>query len=241
MAAFAHAGLVAAGKFCRTGLLVSNTAWRLALTFLVFSTCGGASGAEEDWTAYQARMEQARERLRQEAISLFAVVLDGNLSKRSRCQIASEWSKSQVEEDDAKQVFGVEAHATLGAPDHGTKPAEVIDPKGASRSVFCGAEETGVTGKEQFAAFKKAFEPDKPTRLQIAHWSYSFPVFNKDFTRAEFGVVVEWRNWWAPGENGAWEGSSDFYIYEKRNGAWEQVGTGNSGGATWEGSAPPLE
>lgn len=220
---------------------MSNTAWRLALAFLVFSACGGASGAEEDWTAIQARMEQARERLRQEAISLFTVVLNGNLSKRSRCQIANEWSESRIEEDDAKQVFGVEVHATLGAPDHRTKPSEVIDPKGASRSVFCGSEETKAGEKERFAAFKSAFEQDKSKRLGIAQWSYSFPVFNKDYTRAELSVVIQGRNWWDPTVLGAWEGSADFYIYEKRNGAWEQVGTGTSGGGTWEGSATPIE
>ena len=220
---------------------MSSTAWRFALAFLAFSARGGASGAEEDWTAIQARTEQARERLRQEAISLFTVVLNGNLSKLSRCQIANDWSESRIEEDDAKQVFGVEAHATLGAPDHRTKPSEVIDPESAFRSVFCRGEETKAGEKEQFAAFKKAFGQDKSKSLQIAQWSYSFPVFNKDYTRAELSVVVQGRNWWDPTVLGGWEGSSNFYVYEKRNGAWEQVGTGNSGGGAWEGSAEPLE
>jgi hypothetical protein len=220
---------------------VSRTAWRFALAFLAFSGGGASHGADEDWFALQARAEQARQRARQEAISLYAAILDGKLEKRGPCEILNEWNDARIGEDDAKQYFGVEAHATLGPPEHGTKPSEVIDPKSAFRPIFCDGEETEADWKRRFAAFKNDFERYKSKRLGIAQWSYSFPVFSKDYTRAELGVVVQGRNWWDPTVLGGWEGSADFYIYEKRNGAWELAGTGTSGGGAWTGSAMPIE
>jgi hypothetical protein len=140
---------------------------QLALLLLgAFSLCSGlalgfGAGSAQERDVTPSEFEQRRERLRQEAIALFPTFLDGKLEKLDRCQISSSWLCRKIDEWDAREYFGVKAHASLFAPDHRTVPVEVLGPKGLYAKLFCNKGETEANNKQRFLGFEKAFTSDK--------------------------------------------------------------------------------
>jgi hypothetical protein len=208
--------------------------WRAAGVLLSLWLCMSAGvqpGVCEEHGESDADGEQTRQRLKQEAIVLYRNLLGSELSEAGRCGISSKWEPAYVHESSAKEYFNIDIHATLGPPDSGTLPAEVLDTERKFLHVFCNSEERISDTRQRFEIFKTA----KIDGLQITVRAYSFPIFNRDYTRAAVKLTFNHYRWLNPNENGGWDGNDFTAVYEKRNGVWGIIA--DLGSNSWDGSA----
>jgi hypothetical protein len=189
--------------------------------------------------------DKLQERRYREAISLFSVFLsEKNLQNESiedadRCSISNKWLDYPISEEDAREFFGVSAHAELSAPATTIFPAQILDPKKNHVRIFCNPDETQADAEKRIAEYKNAF-PSGKLELSINQWEFSFPIFNKNYTRAEFVVRSGGQSWYNPHEKGSASGSAHAFVYKKQRKSWVRVNVAlNTAGETWDLVDPP--
>lgn len=163
-----------------------------------------------------------RDRLVREAVDLFTA-LDLNPVDIGRCMFEREWDGRPVLAETAQRHLGLIVRADLVVSDPPATPAQVIDPVNVQPDAFCSPSERQQVRKQAIAAFQEA----RGTVLRFVSISYSFPVFNSDFTRAAL-VVQRHVDSYMRMPDGAprpsIEAAGGAEIYQKRSGVWQRIG-----------------
>lgn len=171
--------------------------------------------------------EATRLRLHREATELFSVKMRAELNSFQRCNISSEWYSYVVDEVIAKTEFDFHIHASLSAPNHGASLPDILDPMKLNKSIFCDKSDVASNRRSIFREFRNNFNTRSAVALFLVELrSYSFPLFNDNYTKALLvSGHTRWR-WSRPDLPGVWEDTDTVEIYTKRNGIWSYTRNG---------------
>ena len=157
-----------------------------------------------------------------EAQGLFKVVMTAE-EKPGRCQFDLEWAHDELPDYAAHQIFHFTIRAGLSPPFTILDFRATLDPKSRLLNAFCSQEQL----KTYTAQRLQAFERSSDSSMQIDRTTYSFPIFNADFSQAviiKSSLALEGRSRWDGkiGRHPAGVGSSA-EVYRKARGRWRFV------------------
>jgi hypothetical protein len=172
--------------------------------------------------------EKAQERLKQEAIELFRVVLQDSKEKPAPCEFRAKWLEYPI----PAHYFGSQLSADLVPSSIPADPAEILDPSGSMREAFCNEVDDELRLSFLIESLRRKELRDQRNPKNLLNWfrisrrEYTFPIFDKNYRRAVIVSSNMGRSWY-------WKSDGQFRtgiendvgasIYEKRNGRWRFI------------------
>jgi hypothetical protein len=173
------------------------------------------------------------DRLTLEAIALFRSVVERKRDELEPCALDDRWHEYAIPEEVARRHLGMKLHANLASPFTMTKPADVIDPEGKIRQVFCGEAEAERRKNAQVEDFRNGVlriekgPHDLNPRLTVAIRDYSFPVFDLGYRRAVIVTTYTSQQWVKVSDGEVQSlgifGAGVAMVYAKHGRLWQRV------------------
>jgi hypothetical protein len=186
----------------------------------------GVAGERDRW-------EKAHDRLRQESIALFQVILrerEADLQRKpAPCEFRTEWNDYPVPASVARDHLGLRIPADLVPSESVGGPMEIMDPSATVPEAFCAKADdelrlSFIVESLKRGELKDVKDPNLRSRwFEIFRLEYTFPVFDRHYRRA---IVIHtgMKRFWYRKPDGVFRGGLDFLtgasIYEKRKGEW---------------------
>lgn len=201
----------------------------LALCAILLPAVGSgqaAAGGPPDW-------QKAQDRLQQEAVELFRVILQeretGLQRKPEPCEFRTEWDNYPITWIVARDYFGLKVPAELVPWMIAGSPMEIMDPSGKMPEAFCAEADDELRLSFVVESFRRGELKDEKRsiggthRFEIFRIEYTFPVFDRKYRRAIVMRTSINRSWYRKRDGVVRRGLDMLVgasIYEKRKGRW---------------------